>query len=104
MCPQAGRTGTRVRIETRFRNRRSIFKSKALTERLETRTLGDAVSATIDALKAPNDPSPLLTENRSHTVAVEPQRGKITSRHRIDRRSLLPLAARRDAVADCATC
>ena len=28
----------------------------------------------------------------------------MTSRHRIDRRSLLLLAARRDAVADCATC
>ena len=55
------------------------------------------------APKAPNDPSPLLTEKRSHTMAVDPPAREITSRHRIDRRSLLPLAARRDAVAACAT-
>ena len=39
-----------------------------------------------------------------HTVAVEPPAREISSRHRVDRRSLLPLAARRDAVAACATC
>jgi hypothetical protein len=44
------------------------------------------------ALKAPNDPSPLLTEKRSHTMAVEAPVREITSRHRIDRRSLSPLA------------
>jgi len=35
----------------------------------------------------------------SHTVAVGPSAREITSRHRIHRRSLLPLAARRDASA-----
>jgi hypothetical protein len=55
------------------------------------------------AIKAPNDPSPLLTEMRSHTMAVEPPAREITSRHRFDRRSLSPLAARRYAVAACAT-
>jgi hypothetical protein len=54
------------------------------------------------ALKAPNDPSPLLTEKRSHTMAVDPPPAReITSRHGVDKRSL---AARRDVVADCATC
>ncbi|SCB17998.1 hypothetical protein GA0061098_1002328 [Bradyrhizobium shewense] len=32
------------------------------------------------------------------------RRNEITIHHRFDRRSLLPLAARRDAVATCATC
>jgi hypothetical protein len=40
----------------------------------------------------------MLLENDLATLARE-----ITSRHRVDRRLLLPLAARRDAVAACAT-
>ena len=39
----------------------------------------------------------------SHRGGRTPAR-EITSRHKIDRGSLLPLAARRDAVAACATC
>jgi hypothetical protein len=46
----------------------------------------------------------LLTEKLSHTMAVESPARENTSRDTIDRRWLLPLAPRRDAVADCATC
>jgi hypothetical protein len=45
------------------------------------------------ALTAQNDPSPLLKEKQSRTMAVDPPAGEVTSRHRIDRQSLLPLAA-----------
>jgi hypothetical protein len=47
--------------------------------------------------QAPAEPTMFLEDDLA-TPAT-----KINSRHRVDRRSLLPLAARRDAVAACAT-
>src|SRR6185312_3760299 len=67
---------------------------------------GRRLPLTLLALKfrTPSICVPVQDARRSHTVALEPRAREITSRHRVDKRSLSPLAAQCDAVATCETC